>query len=75
MVPPEVLIYLPISKIQSILAVANLLTHNDTSQICNCGQISLQSAPYAVNCIFLKFDTFRGNIYFAGDGTSNITYI
>ena len=40
----------PISKLHSILAVANLLAHNNKSQICYCGQISLQSA--AVNCSF-----------------------
>ena len=33
-----------------ILAVANLLAHNNISQICYCGLISLQSA--AVNCCF-----------------------
>ena len=43
-------VYLPISKLHSILAVANLLAHNNKSQICYCGQISLQSA--AVNCTF-----------------------
>ena len=58
-------VYMPISKLHSILAVANLLAHNNKSQICYCGQISLQSA--AVNCSFS--DTFGGNIYFAGDGT------
>ena len=57
-------VFLPISKLHSILAVANLLAHNNKSQICYCGQISLQSA--AVNCSFS--DTFGGNIYFAGDG-------
>ena len=36
--------YLPISKLHSILAVANLLAHNSISQICYCGQISLQNA-------------------------------
>ena len=56
---------LPISKLHSILAVANLLAHNNKSQICYCGQISLQSA--AVNCSFS--DTFGGIIYFAGGGT------
>ena len=60
-------VYLPISKLHSILAVANLLAHNNKSQICYCSQISLQSA--AVNCTFS--DTFGGNIYFAGDGTVN----
>ena len=35
---------LSISKLNSILAVANLLAHNNKSQICYCGQISLQSA-------------------------------
>ena len=47
-------VYLPILKLHSILAVANLLAHNNKSQICYCGQISLQSA--AVNCSFS--DTF-----------------
>ena len=56
-------VYIP--KLHSILAVVNLLAHNNKSQICYCGQISLQSA--AVNCSFS--DTFRGTIYFAGDGT------
>ena len=41
---------LPISKLHSIIAVANLLAHNKISQICYCSQISLQSA--AVNCSF-----------------------
>ena len=43
-------VYLPISKLHSILAVVNLIAHNNISQICYCGQISLQSA--AVNCSF-----------------------
>ena len=54
-----------ISKLHSILAVANLLAHNNKSQICYCGQISLQSA--AVNCNFLT--PLGGTINFAGDGT------
>ena len=33
-------VYLPISKLHSILVVANELAHNNISQICNCGQIS-----------------------------------
>ena len=55
MVPPKG-VYLPISikyiykYTHLILAVANLLAHNNISQICYCGQISLQSA--AVNCSF-----------------------
>ena len=36
--------YMPLSKLHSILAVANSLAHNNISQICYCGQISLQSA-------------------------------
>ena len=43
-------VYLPISKLHSILVVANLLAHNNISQICYCSQISLQCA--AVNCSF-----------------------
>ena len=39
--------YLPILKRHSIFSVANLFAHNNTSQICYCGQISSQSS--AVN--------------------------
>ena len=61
-------VYLPVSKLHSILTVANLLVHNNISKICYCGQISLQSA--AVNCIFLTmWHLWGGNIYFAGDCT------
>ena len=47
---PQRFFYLPISKLHSILVVANLLAHNNKSQICYCGQILLQSA--ALNCRF-----------------------
>ena len=50
--------YLPISKLHSIIAVANLLAHNNISQICYCGQISLQSA--AVNFSFSSNLTHLG---------------
>ena len=43
-------VYSPNSKLHLILAVANLLAHNNRSQIYYCGQISLQRA--AVNCSF-----------------------
>ena len=56
--------YLPISKLRSILAVGNLLAHNNKSQTCYCGQISLQSAA-----VFLT--PLGGNIYFARDGSSH----
>ena len=49
------------------IAVANLLAHNNISQICYCGQISLHSA--AVNYSFSNNLTLGGIIYFAGDGT------
>ena len=51
-------VHLPISKLHSILAIANLLAHNNKSQICYCGQISLQSA--AVNCSFSDNLTLLG---------------
>ena len=61
-------VYLPIPKLYSILPVANLLAHNNISQICYCSQISLQSA--AVNCSFSDNLTHSGGkIYFAVDGT------
>ena len=41
-------VYLPISKLYSILAVGNLLAHNNKSQICYCSQITSQSALTAV---------------------------
>ena len=40
----------PVSKLHLILAVANLLAHNNIRQICYCGQLSLQSN--ALNCSF-----------------------
>ena len=43
---------MPILKLHSILAVANLLAHNNISQICYCGQISLQSAA-VISAVFL----------------------
>ena len=51
-------VYFPISKLHSILAVANLLAQNIISQICYCGQISLQCAavfltPFGVTFILL----------------------
>ena len=70
MLPPKC-VHLPISKLHSILAVANLLAHNNISQICYCGQISLQSA--AVNCSFS--DTLGGNIYFAANKISTLRFI
>ena len=50
-------VYLAISKLHSIL-----LAHNNISQICYCGQISLQSPV-----VFLTIWHLWGNIYFAGD--------
>ena len=59
---------MPISKLHSISAVANLLAHNNITPICYCGQISLPSA--AVNCSFSdNLTPLESNIYFAGDGT------
>ena len=46
-------VYLPISKVPSILAVANLLAHNNKSRICYCGQILLQSAILFITALFL----------------------
>ena len=43
-------VYLPISNLLSIFALANLLAHNNINQICCCGQISSHSA--AVNFSF-----------------------
>ena len=47
--------YFPISKLHSILAVANLLAHNNISQFCSC---SLQCA--AVNSILSENVTLLG---------------
>ena len=52
-------------KLLSILAVENLLAHNNISQICYCGQILLQSA--AVNCSFsdnLSINPFVPGFFF-----------
>ena len=43
-------VYLPISKLHSILAVTNLFAHSNISQICYCGQISIQCAAVNFSC-------------------------
>ena len=60
-------VYLPISKLYSVFAVANLLAHNNKSQICYCGQIALESG--SVNCSFSENLTPLGVsfILLAGD--------
>ena len=64
---PSKSVYLPISKLHSILAIANLLANNNLSQICYCSQISLPRA--AGNCKFSdKLKPLEDNIYFASDG-------
>ena len=67
-------VYLPISKLHSILPRAILLAlavaNNNISQICYCGQILLQCVAYFFFFFFfLQSATFGCNIYFAGDGT------
>ena len=49
-------VYLPISKLHSILAVANLLAHNNISQICYCGQILYR----VLHCCFSNNLTLLG---------------
>ena len=63
-------VHLSILTLHSILAAANLLAHNNISQICYCGQISLQSAAF-----FWYSDSFGGTIYFAVDGTYSFTHV
>ena len=60
-------VYLPISKMHSILAVANLLAHNNKSQICFVNAVKFHYRVLQLTAVFLTI--FRGNIYFAGDGT------
>ena len=50
MLPPKMFTRPFRSYTRFYFTVANLLAHNNKSQICYCGQISLQSA--AVNCSF-----------------------
>ena len=63
MVPPKGVYYLPISKLHSILAVANLLAPNKIT-ICYYAQINSLELKSSV-----ASKTFGGTIYFAADGT------
>ena len=63
-------VYLPILKLNSILAVANLPTHRNISKISYCGQISIHSA--AVTCLNL---TFMGITFILLAIVPNILYI
>ena len=61
-------VYLSISKVQSILAVANLLS------IITCGYILLWTSKFTtakIECSseMCKLTPLGGTIYFAGDGT------
>ena len=69
MLPPKVG-DLPILNLHSILAIAILLAHNNRSQICYCGQISLWSffdnlTPLGVAFILLEmvYDVFLRATY------------
>ena len=62
-------VYLPISKLHSILTVANLLAHNNL-WLCYYGQVNLLWIKLSVVSKWAsKF--FGGTIYFAVDGTSS----
>ena len=71
-VTPKV-VYLSISKLYSTLAVANLLAHNNISQIYYCGQISVQIA--AVNCSSSDKLTPLGVTYILLAMVSNLFHI
>ena len=60
-------VYLHISKLHSILAVANLLAHN--SEVKFVTAVKFYSSV-AANCSFSDNLTPLGNIYLAGNGTS-----
>ena len=54
-------VYLPISKVHTILAVANLLAHNNKSQICYCGKyrdllviLLLEAEAYVVLRLYVQ---------------------
>ena len=62
-------VYLPISKLHSVLALANLFAHNNIT-ISYYVQVN---SLYGSNQVQLRngqIDTYRGTIYFAADGTS-----
>ena len=59
---------LTISKLHSILAVANLLVH-DNLWLCYYGQVNSVRLKWSVAPNFGQENTFGGTIYFADDGT------
>ena len=70
-------VYLPISKLYSILAIANLLAHyNNISQICYCGQILFQSfsdnlTPLGVTFVLLAMVYLKILLFFSVDEYSS----
>ena len=79
-------VYLPLSKLYSILTVANLLAHNNMGQICYWGQISVQSAavnysfsdnltPLGVTFIWLAMVPTRSTIYRCSSVTIDIVIL
>ena len=79
-------VYLPLSKLHSILTVANLLAHNNMGQISYWGKISVQSAavnysfsdnltPLGVTFIFLAMVPTRSTIYRCSSVTIDIVIL
>ena len=67
-------VYLSISKLHTILTTANLFAYNNISQICYCGQISLQNA--AVNCSYSDNLTPLGVPFISlGIGTQHFVFL
>ena len=69
MVPP-IGVYLPISKLHSILALANLLAH-DNSWLCYYGHIYSLQLKYSMASKWASKHLW-GTVYFAGDGTLDL---
>ena len=59
-------VYWPISKLHSILAVADLLAHNNKSQFVTA--VKFHYRVLQLTAVFLTIWHLWGNIYFAGDG-------
>ena len=66
MVPPKD-VYLPILKLYSILAIANLLAYNNL-WLCYCGQVNSVRLKTSLSSKWAS-KHLLGIIYFAGDGT------
>ena len=67
-------VFLPMSKLTSILARENLLALNNISQLIFFTAVKFHYKVLQLTAVFWQSEIIGGNVYFAGDGTFILEY-